>query len=276
MRFQSVWARAIGAGVALLVVSASAWANVFNGSFARTETWTVSPGGGTATWGWNVNWAIDLTNNRMTLSHVIRLNAAPGSGAVTAAEMAAWKAQTEAKWNRTDITVRQHHNPSGQDKTFALNYSITFTTAAVPNNFKVNVHDGAGGTSALNFYRGTGAELNGVNTPGVNVVAHEVGHYLGNPDEYTNGGWIVAGSPHNGPAFTTNSLMNNTNKSALPTAPIGVTWARHYGAWVTAFGEFDRAKGNTGYKYFLVPTPGAAATLLVAAGLAAVRRRRAA
>jgi len=55
-----------------------------------------------------------------------------------------------------------------------------------------------------------------------------------------------------------------------------VTWARHYTAWATAFTEFDRLKGNTGYKYTVVPTPGVTATLLFAAGLTASRRRRAA
>jgi hypothetical protein len=44
---------------------------------------------------------------------------------------------------------------------------------------------------------------------------------------------------------------------------------------VTAFREFDRLKGNEGYKYEIVPTP-ASVALLVAAGVAALRRRRAA
>lgn len=274
MKQHRVYARVIGV-VAALMASLPAWANVTSGHFSRTETWTVSPGGGTANWGWNVNWAIDMANNRMTLSHTIRLNTASGSAPVTTAEMAAWKTQAEAKWNRNDITITRIHNPSGETKTFALRYEINFTTAAVANNFKVTVHDGNGPTAALDWYRGDGSNLNGVNTPGLNVVAHEVGHYLGCPDEYTNGGWIIAGSPHNAPAFTTHSLMNNTNKSAIPTAPVGVTWARHYHAWVTAFREFDRLKGNEGYKYLVVPTP-ASLALLAAAGVAALRRRRAA
>lgn len=274
MKSMAMCVGAIGVAAAL-VASLPAWANVTSGSFSRTETWTVSPGGGTANWTWNVNWALDLANNRMTLSHTIRLNAASGSAPVTTAEMTAWKTQAEAKWNRNDITITRTHNPSGESKTFALRYEITFTTAAVANNYKVEVYDGAGGTGATRWYREGGS---GVNVAGLNVVAHEVGHFLGCPDEYTDGGWISTNPPwnaHNAPAFTTHSLMNNTNKSAIPTAPVGVTWPRHYHAWVTAFREFDRLKGNEGYKYEIVPTP-ASVTLLVAAGVAALRRRRAA
>jgi hypothetical protein len=260
--------------VASLFLGTAAFATTFSGTISGTAHWTVSPGGGACDFAWRANWTIDLTNNRMTLSHTVRLNTADGSAAPTNAEMTAWETQIESLWNRNDIAILRRNNNTGEVKTWNLRYDITFVTTGTTQDYKVTIHDGTGGTNTSDWYRDGGS---GVNTANLNVAAHEVGHFLANPDEYTNGGCIIVGSPHNAPAFTTNSLMNNTRASTHPDAPPhGVTHPRHYHLWQTAFMAFDTAKGLTGYKYTIIPTPGAAATFLAALGLLAIRRRRAA
>lgn len=254
--------------VAVGLFATQALANVTSGSFTRTENWVTSPGGDPCQQAWGASWNINTTTNVLTISQTVRLNAAAGSAAPSAAEMNNWESRIESTWNNAAYTALCINTNSGATKTFTLRYDIMFTTTLNTFDASINVFDGAGSTSSANWYRDGGS---GVNVNNINVAAHEVGHLLGNPDEYTNGGCIVAGSAVNGPAFTTTSLMNNTN-SSIAGFQVGRTQPRHYGAWELAFNAYDTGK-NLGNIYAIIPAPGVV-VMLPAGVLVAMRRRR--
>ena len=160
--------------------------------------------------------------------------------------------------------------PAPQGQTFSIRYDITLVTPGFTGGIDadVTIFDGTGGTNASTWYR---MGNSGVNRSDLSVAGHEVGHLLGNADEYTNGGCIVTGAAFNGPAFTTTSLMNNTNATIAGT-PVGRTLPRHYGAWERAFAQYALFKGDTN-NYFVIPAP-AGAAVFAGSTLAFARRRR--
>jgi hypothetical protein len=259
--------RAPAALLALLAGAIPALADTFDGRITGTENWTLSPGGGAVNFNWGANWHVDPFLHTLTLRQTLRLSAAAGSGAVTAAELTDWETRIEAAWNRPDIYAVSNDIIHGVITNWALNYDITLVTAGGTPDYTVTVRDGSGSTDTGNWYRTGGS---GVNRQDLNVAAHETGHYLANPDEYTNGGAIIPGSPWNAPAFTTTSLMNNTN--APPNTPVGVTQVRHYWLWGVAMQDYFTHKGIEGKSFEIVPAP--ASGTLVMAGLLAFRRRR--
>ena len=247
-------------------LAATAVATINNGRLTGTAPWVHSPGGGACNFPWAVDWFVDDNTNTITLNHSIQLNTAAGSAAITAAEITNWETRIEGRWNTNDIYIVAK-SPNGTTKDWTIRYDITMSTTKPSPDYTVTIHDGSGGSNTSNWYRTSGGGFAGVNDNGFQVPAHEVGHFLACPDEYTNGGCITPGSVHNHPANSNTSLMNGIGGSQ-------VLSPRHYHLWHYAMSSYDLGKG-IGDMYNLVPTPGTGALVCVTVTLLARRRRAA-
>lgn len=148
----------------------------------------------------------------------VRALATPGNGIGRARQQTAlshWKTHCERTWNIAVVYV-------GQTK-YDLIFNLQWVQPGAPRPYyELEMHQPPPPANS-NLSRDQMAEHHRSGTPhlaqwGVDdkqAVAHEFGHMIGNPDEYLcvgfNGlaqNWSAA--IHNNPAFSTDSIMNNT------------------------------------------------------------------
>jgi hypothetical protein len=162
-------------------------------------------------YGWTA--AYRITEERDCRLHVVvRIRLQPDAGVTQAQLQAAqntWEPAIEQAWTGRFDIVRS--NGSCQCRRYSVDLDVQWVTAG--EHHVVQVHAGSGRADMGNFF------LN--NTGG--TAAHEVGHMLGNPDEYTD-------------AACPNRTVTNDN-SIMQTSQKGTVRPRHYQGfadWITS------------------------------------------
>ena len=238
--------------------------------------------GGDRNWTWRATYDVNHTTDVIKINQTFELDTATGAGAITNAERDAWEGRMDGFWNLTasDWRIRCTDLTTGDNVDYKIAYDATLwregegPDSGLTAMYGVTVHDGAGSTSASQWYRGgTSASVN--NAANYLVVEHETGHYLGLPDEYYEG-WVdpSAGADVLKKAFTGDGIMNNTRKDTG-----GELYERYFYAWIQGLLAADARRGidasTRSYQAVLIPAP-AGSVVLALAGTVAFRRRRSA